>query len=522
MTENIKKILIRGVNWIGDAVFITPAVRTIRKAFPDAHISLLVKPWVSDIFRNNPDINEIIIYEDRFSSLPGKLKLARIIRKKGFHMAILLQNAFDAALIAWLAGIPERIGYSSDFRKALLTRPIDIKRKNLEQHQVFYYLDLLKEAFNIEPDSTEPSLYLGENEADDARTLLHGSLDLSAETPLIGINPGAAYGPAKRWPHERYAELIEKIIRELNARVVLFGSKAEEEISRRIVSRILPPKSTFLNIAGRTTLRELAALISECDVFVTNDTGPMHMASALLVPVVAIFGSTDHKATGPFGEGHTIVTRNIPCSPCFKRECPEDKTGTREGYLRCMTAISTDDVFRAVQDTLRGQRAVFLDRDGTLNEDTGYLNSFSNLKIFDGVGKNLERLKNAGYKLIGITNQSGIARGIATEEFVRACNAYLQKHLGIDDFYYCPHHPDDGCDYRKPGTRLVLKARLKHRINLKASYVIGDKTLDILLAKAVGARGILVQTGHDRESDDAAFIAKDLTGAVDWILGQGD
>ena len=119
-----------------------------------------------------------------------------------------------------------------------------------------------------------------------------------------------------------------------------------------------------------------------------------------------------------------------------------------------------------------------------------------------------------------MTNQSGIARGIVGEEFVRASNVYLQKTLGIEDFYYCPHHPDENCQCRKPKPMLLRKARLKHRINMKASYVIGDKTLDILLAKAVGAKAILVQTGHDKESEDADFIAMDLKEAVNWILEQ--
>ncbi len=513
MADNRKKILIRGVNWIGDAVMTTPAVRAVRKAYPDAFIALLVKQWVADIFRGNPDINELILYEDRFKSPVGKIQLARILRTRGFHTAIHLQNAFDAALIAWLARIPERIGYRRDWRRVLLTRPVDVQRDNPERHQVFYYLDLLKKALNIDPVSPEPVLHLHDSEIHEARTFLHRSLDIDPGAPLIGINPGAAYGPAKRWPPERFAELIEKITGELNGRVILFGSASEETVSVEIVSRILPKESHFFNAVGRTTLRELATLISECDAFITNDSGPMHMAAALLVPVIAIFGSTDHTATGPFGQGHRIVTGNLPCSPCHERECPEK-------HLQCMTAITVDDVFQALRETLSGERAVFLDRDGTLNEDTGYLNSFSNLRIFEGTKENLLRLKQAGYKLIGITNQSGIARGIATEEFVRACNAYLQKTLGIDDFYFCPHHPEDNCDCRKPKPRLVKQARLKHHIDLKASYVIGDKTLDVLLAKNVGARGILVQTGHDRESEDAACITKDLAEAVDWILRQ--
>jgi heptosyltransferase-2 len=327
---------------------------------------------------------------------------------------------------------------------------------------------------------------------------------------------------------ERFAELIRRIIDELNGKVVLFGSKSEVGITKEIIEKVGQDPvytSHILNTAGKTNLRELTALISECDIFITNDSGPMHIASALLVPVVAIFGSTDRTVTGPLGDGHKTVSKDIPCSPCMKRECPVSTTCLpdrqarfQEGHLKCMTEITTDDVFNALQEILPNEKAVFLDRDGTLIEDIGYLNSFSNLKMFVGIKEALQGLKKAGFKLIGVTNQSGIAHGLVSKEFVNASNAYLQENLGIDCFYYCPHHPDNGCQCRKPKPMLLRKAKLEHRINLKASYVIGDKTIDVLLAKAVGAKGILVLTGHDKESEHADFIAQNLTEAVDWIL----
>ena len=527
MEKKADKILIRGVNWIGDAVLTIPALRAVRKKFPDAHISLLVKPWVAELFKGNPDVNEIILYDEKFNSITGKVKLAMTLRGKKFTTAILFQNAFDAAFIAWLARIPERIGYTRDYRRLLLTQPVPVNRNTLNKHHVDYYLNLLKESFHVEPGSIEPLLYLSEDEINQARNLLNSKLQTHNSELLIGINPGATYGSAKRWMTERFAELINRIINEYNAKVVLFGSKSEIEIARDIVSYFTLPGSHILNMAGKTNLRELAALISECDVLITNDSGPMHMASALHVPVVAIFGSTDKSATGPLGKGHKIVSKEISCSPCLEKECPVSTThrgrfepGFPEGHLKCMTDITTEDVLNAFKEVVPKEKAVFLDRDGTLNEDVGYLNSFENLKIFSGTPENLRRLKNAGFKLIGITNQSGIARGIVSEEFVQETNEYLQKTLTIDDFYYCPHHPDNGCPCRKPKPMLLRKARLEHGINLKSSYVIGDKTIDVFLAKGVGAQGILVMTGHDKESKEADFIAQNLGEAVDWILEQ--
>jgi heptosyltransferase-2 len=509
-----KKILIRGVNWIGDAVLTLPAIRAVRRAYPDAHISLLVKPWVSEIFHNNPDINEIILYDENLIGISGKLKLAHILRQKKFDTAILLQNAFDAALIAWLSGIPERIGYNRDFRGFLLTGGIPLKKDILSMHQVHYYLNLVRAAAG-KAEETPPFIFLTDEERRWARDIIKSKFQIPNSKILVGINPGATYGSAKRWQPEKFAELIIRTIRELNGRAIIFGSQSETGIADEIVASAgaiheLPLQSYILNMAGKTTLRQLAALIAECDALITNDSGPMHIASALFVPVVAIFGSTDKAATGPFGKGHRIVTRNLPCSPCMQRECPE-------GHLRCMSEVSAGEVFDALREVLPREKAVFLDRDGTIIEDKNYLNSFDNLVVFPGAKENLQHLKGAGFKLIGVTNQSGIARGIVDEKFVIELNSRLQKEMGIDDFYYCPHHPDEHCSCRKPGPMMPLMARLKHRINLKSSYVIGDKELDVQLAMKIGARGILLSS-IPPENSCASYTAKDLRDAARWIL----
>ncbi|HCC69089.1 MAG TPA: lipopolysaccharide heptosyltransferase II [Nitrospiraceae bacterium] len=535
MAESIKnkKILIRGVNWIGDAVLTTPTIQALRKAFPQAHISLLVRPWVAPIFESNPHINEIILYEDSFKRISGKFKLAKILREKNFDTAILLQNAFDAALIAWLSRIPERIGYERDRRGLLLTKAIPVTKEILKKHQVYYYLNLI-ETMGIRTEKAQlsypevsgqrPYIYLRDEEIQQARTLLTPSPTTYHQSPIIGINPGATYGSAKRWMSERFAWLAQRIINELNGKVVIFGSQSEVKIAEEIVKTVKNishfsfPISHLLVMAGKTDLRELITLINECDAFITNDSGPMHIASALGVPTVAIFGSTDPCIAGPFGNGHMVIKKNMQCSPCLKRECPE-------GSLKCMDAITVEDVFDALQEILPKNKAVLLDRDGTLIEDAHYLNDFSKLKIFHDAKQALARLKTAGFKLIGITNQSGIARGIVTEEFVKESNSYIQKELGIDAFYYCPHHPDDSCMCRKPEQGLLQKARLEHGINLKNSYIIGDKLSDMLVAKRAGAKGILVMTGDGVEVIQekvagTSYVADNLDDAVNLILRQ--
>jgi heptosyltransferase-2 len=510
-----QKILIREVNWIGDAVLTIPSIHSIRRAFPDAHISLLVKPWVADIFKENADINEVIIYGDEHQGF-GRFKFAGMLKMKNFDTAILLQNAFDAALLAWLAEIPCRIGYGTDFRGLLLTTALPLSKDIMTQHQVNYYLNIVK-SIGIDTAETLPYLILSDNERQYARRVI---LPVTEQNlPLIGINPGATYGSAKRWLPERFTELIIKIINELDGRVILFGSPSEvnhaEDIVNGVISHgqhITDQTSRVLNMAGKTSLRELAALIAECDAFITNDSGPMHMASALLVPIVAIFGSTDSTTTGPFGQGHKVVSKNLPCAPCMKRECPE-------GHLNCMSEISVSDVFSALKEVLPRNRAVFLDKDGTIIEDKHYLNCFDDLVIIPGAKEGLQRLKGKGFKLIGITNQSGIARGIVEETFVRESNAHLKKELGIDAFYHCPHHPDEQCACRKPEPKLALMARIEHKINLRASYVIGDKESDVQLARNVGAAGVLI-SARPPEHTSASYIAGDLKDAVEWILAQ--
>lgn len=513
MEKTSERILIRGVNWIGDAVITLPAIRAIRRAIPDTQISLLVKPWVAEIFKGCPDVDEIIPYDEQYKGVTGKLKLVRTLRQKKFDKAILLQNAFDAALIAWLAGIPERIGYQRDYRGCLLTKCIPLK-SNAGKHQVYYYLDLLEEA-GIKPVTAGPYIYLSDEERENARALLNSSPITPHPSPLIGINPGATYGSAKRWPAEHFAELIRKIINELDGRVLIFGSPAEVEIADEIVKQLGTQnselKTHILNMTGKTSLRELAALISECDVFITNDSGPMHIAAALHVPTVALFGSTDSSATGPFGDGHKVITKKLSCSPCLERECPE-------GHLKCMTEITPEEVFTALKDLLPKEKAIFLDKDGTLIEDMHYLNTFDKLRILPDVKTSLKRLKDAGFKLIGITNQSGIARGLIDEKFVKESNAYLQREFDMDDFFYCPHHPDERCSCRKPEVLLMLKARLGHRINFKASYVIGDKESDVMLGMRTGAKGILLAPVLYPENTCASYIAKGLDDAVNWIL----
>ena len=535
LDRSCKSLLVRGVNWIGDAVMTLPALKALRKAIPEAKISLLVKPWVSPLFEGDPNVDEMIIYSDEYKGIIGKMRLSRMLNKKDFCSAILFQNAFEAALITFLARIKGRVGYKRDGRGFLLTRAVSVPQNERRVHQIYYYLNLLEQV-GINAGYSEPYLYIKLDERLSARKSLQ-----DMKRPILGINPCAAYGPAKRWFPERFAEVANWFIKDTNGSVVIFGSKDEINTAQKfeyLVNRRQPnpPESlriplrkleedfkrkdgAVLNMAGKTSLRELISLISECDVFVTNDSGPMHIAYAVRTPLAAVFGSTDPELTGPpppemsalgGGNNNVVITSDLSCSPCFERTC-------KNNDMRCMYVITSDDVYHGIKKILPDIPAVFFDRDGTLCKDKGYLNKYDGLQIFTEVD-NLKLLKEKGFKLIGVTNQSGIARGIVDEGFVREVNNIFIKRYDFDDFYYCPHHPDEHCPCRKPEPGMLLNARSEHRIDLKRSYVIGDKELDMLLARAVGAKGVLVQTGEAKESADADYIAKDLAGVVDFIM----
>ena len=550
--DAVQRIVVRGPNWLGDAVMCEPALRGLRRLFPQASLTLLVKPMVAELFATYPAIDRILIYEDkvRHAGLAGKWKLAGELRRARFDLAVLFQNAFEAALLAYLAGIPRRYGYATDGRSLFLSDPV-AKPDRRALHQVQYYWDLLK-PLGLTGDPTHPELSLSPDEERSMAERL-AKAGIATTDTIIGLNPGSTYGGAKRWLPDRFAESTERLCRQLNesggrrTAVVIFGAKGEEQLGGDIAAHLSAPS---VNMSGTTTIRELMAAVKRCAVLVTNDTGPMHIASAFRVPVVAIFGPTDWRTTSPYGANHALVRHPVDCAPCMLRECPIDH--------RCMNGVSVDQVYQAAVERLSGLFGssrlsgsnqiyqtnkmsqpnvlegvtVFLDRDGTLNYDSGYLKSASELKLLPGVGPALARLKAAGARLVVVTNQSGVGRGLLTLKDLEAIHARLEGLLEQDDaaldaIYFCPHHPDDGCRCRKPARGMVDRAVSELQVDLRRSYLIGDHARDVQLAKAVGAKAILVTSGRVDEqainmlrAEQAMpdTIVQSMAEAVDWIL----
>jgi heptosyltransferase-2 len=320
----------------------TPTVRAIRQCFPNTHISLLAKPWVVPVFENSEHIDQLLIYDDkgRHKGILGKFRLARDLKKYHFDAAILLQNAFEAALIAFLSNIPLRIGYNTDVRQLLLTHAVSCTNEIKKKHQTDYYLDILR-GIGIKEDNR--ALYLKLDQKDRFRSekiLLEQHLSLGDK--IIGINPGATYGPAKQWPLDRYAHLADNIQAFTKGRVIIFGGPNDKDLGEKISQEM---HHCPIDLSGKTSLGEAMALIEKCDLFITNDSGLMHVAAALDVPLVAVFGSTNSVTTGPLSQNSRIVQVPLECSPCLRPECPK-------GHLNCMEQISVEIVFNVVKEML--------------------------------------------------------------------------------------------------------------------------------------------------------------------------
>jgi heptosyltransferase-2 len=544
---------------LGDAVMCEPALRGLRGLFPDAQVTLLVKPTVADLFVGHPAVTRLLTYDikGRHAGLAGKWALARQLRRQGFDLAVLFQNAFEAAFLAFLARVPRRYGYATDGRSVLLSDPVAVPDPRLLVHQVRYYWDLLK-PLGLSGDPPVPELVVLPEE----EQAMVGRCAQGGVTPtdiVVGINPGSTYGDAKRWLPERFAEVTERLCRTIHkspgqqVSVVILGAKGEERLGQDIAARL---SSRSLVLSGATTIRELMAAVKRCSLLLTNDTGPMHIAAAFQVPVVAIFGPTDWRTTSPFGGAHAIVRQQVDCAPCLLRDCPIDH--------RCMTRVTVDQVYEAAtkqvvdlsgvsgEASLSGPNeidhtpeiskpshrnlldgvTVFLDRDGTLNYDPGYLKIAADLKLLAGVGPALARLKKVGAKLVVVTNQSGVGRGILTLKDLEAIHARLQglleqEDVALDAIYFCPHHPDDGCRCRKPNVGMVERAVSELQLDFRRFYLIGDHVRDIQLAHRVGAKSILLTPAPidaqslDRLKVEQAMpdaVAKSMAEAVDWIL----
>jgi len=362
------RILVRSTNWLGDAVMSTPALTRLREKFPAAYITVFTHEKLRDVWLHHSAVNETITFggSEVFFAVIKKLRAGK------FDIALVLPNSSRSALEVWAAGIPQRIGYARPWRNFFLTHavptrpgheamhkrtPDEVKQliaqptqnpkpetRNFSAHQIHEYLYLIG-TLGAKTEPLPPQLFVTAEEIEAAKK----KFGLSGITqPVFGLNPGAEYGPAKRWPVERFIAAAKEIQQRMNCIWVLFGGKGDVALTSQIESEIQNSKFEMKNLAGQTSLRELMAVLSQCRLLLTNDTGPMHVAAALGTPVVVPFGSTSPELTGPGLPGdakNRLILADVPCAPCFLRECPID--------FRCMKSISVEQVVEAVQSIAR-------------------------------------------------------------------------------------------------------------------------------------------------------------------------
>jgi heptosyltransferase-2 len=318
----IERVLVRAPNWVGDVVLSLPALRDLRRRFPTARLEVLARPWVAEIYRAVPEA-------DAVSESRGHAAEVAEVRGR-FDLALLLPNSFGTALVLWRAGVPERWGYATDGRGALLTRSCRVPERVRGRSQVYYYRAMLEGlglAVEGEPDASL---------ACPAEWAARGRALLGDDGPWLGVNPGAFYGTAKRWPPERFAAAADLVARRTGAKVAIVGGAAERPLGEAIAEQLRAPSRV---LCGETTLADLVGVLSSLDLLLTNDSGPMHLAAAVGTPVVAVFGPTDWRETAPVAARARLVREDVLCSPCLLRECPIDH--------RCMTRVSVDRVAAA-------------------------------------------------------------------------------------------------------------------------------------------------------------------------------
>ena len=318
-------LLVRSPNWLGDAVMALPAVRNLKTMIMDDVLTVAAPAKLAALWEKCPFVDSVIALEK-----PKNIRAtARQLRAGKFGSAILFPNSLRTAAEAWQAGIPQRIGYALDGRSLLLTHPFPAPKRNPARlHQRYYYLDLVT-TLGGPSDASLPKLRKDPTTVSGSRSL------------MLAFCPGAEYGPAKRWPVENFAAVARHFIATRKAKIVLLGATGDVPIAQEF-SQLVPSAD---NRVGRTSLAEFMEALVAARLVVCNDSGAMHVASALGVPTLSIFGSTEPALTGPMGARARVLRHHVPCSPCFLRECPID--------FGCMHGITPEAAIVAAEALLR-------------------------------------------------------------------------------------------------------------------------------------------------------------------------
>jgi heptosyltransferase II len=329
------KIIVRAPNWVGDCVLAIPALKSLRRAFPGAQIRVAARPGAGDLFTVSGLADGTVELPEE-TGWRGLRRASRKIREGAFDAGLLLTNSIGSAFLFRLSGIPERWGYAADGRSLLLTKAVPRPKPAAPRHHVHYYLDLVA-GLGLETLPPDLRIALPAPDLEEAGERLR-RLGVDPARPLVALCPGASYGPAKRWPAGSFAAAAALIQERHGAEVLIVGSAAETDIAEA-VRKAMRRQPRILT--GSTTLRQLMGVLARSTVVISNDTGPMHLANALGVPVVGVFGPTDPSATGPFAPPSRAVRTDVPCWPCRYRRCPLDQ--------RCLTSVTPAEVAAAAE-----------------------------------------------------------------------------------------------------------------------------------------------------------------------------
>ena len=363
--DSIKRVMVRAPNWVGDAVMAEPALREIRRVFSRARITMVARPWVAGLFEGEDLCDDLIEARDAFGPAQSVARFFREssrIRREKFDLAILLQNAFGAALTAKAGRARIIAGYPTDGRRAFLDLVVPFEPNHRAAHQVSYYAKIAAEVERrftgsslISIEAARPRLRATAEQLERARGLLAQS-GISAcaigeaphktpphKIPIVALNPGATNSRAKRWLAERFAETADLLAEREGFQTIIIGAEGDKEEAEKTASLMRSPAAV---LAGRTSISELKGVLACASLVISNDTGPAHVAAALAIPTVVVFGPTEHFATRPLSDLATVVRHDVECSPCMYRDCPIDH--------RCMTRVEVNDVYRAARELLAG------------------------------------------------------------------------------------------------------------------------------------------------------------------------
>jgi len=502
-----KNILVINMLHIGDLLLATPVLTTLRANYPQAHIALLADAKIDGLVKYNKNIDELISVDKKgyHNKLSNYLKLILAIRRRKFDLVINLHaNERASALAAFSAG-KRIIGYSSPgfgifFDDLLNNKNFDHKLKNDPEipHQAKEHLELLETVLGIPP--VDHGLEMWQDQATEEKAAARWFSAFGQQPfKVVGFNTGASW-PTKRWTPAGFAAVGDKLLEE-GYGLAFFGGTMDIDNVNQILGLMKHGQHSRIAVfTGKLDLLELGALIKKCAVFLTNDSGPMHVAVAQKAAVVAIFGSSNEVGFGPYAKAAVVLTApGVACRPCGQHNCD---------HHSCMKNIKPETVSDAVitaagASVLEPRPAVFFDRDGVLNVDREYVYREQDFEWNSGAIETVKYFNDKGYYTFVVTNQSGVARGFYQESDIKALHQWINEELArhgahIDAFYYCPHHPEAGnatyrkaCACRKPQPGLIFQAMQEWPVEIANSLLIGDNKRDVAAAEAAGVKGFL-------------------------------